>query len=239
MRYRSPSSILPWRVVPPASCKVSRVSQYSGYQPDWLLFAYRCFTFCAWPFQTIRLRSFLFLPVLNPTKPKFHGLGSSPFARRYLGNLNWLLFLWVLRCFSSPGLPLSYHHMTDGGLPHSDMHGSQDACSYPCLFAAYRVLHRLLAPRHPPYALIHLTYLRSFAFVFANVIYLNPKMLGSIHFKLIREAFFCFLFWWICFFAFLLLCSFQRSISERNILSKPNNARMCSTHAVTSVTHAP
>ena len=188
MRYRSPSSILPWRVVPPASCKVSRVSQYSGYQPDWLLFAYRCFTFCAWPFQTIRLRSFLFLPVLNPTKPKFHGLGSSPFARRYLGNLNWLLFLWVLRCFSSPGLPLSYHHMTDGGLPHSDMHGSQDACSYPCLFAAYRVLHRLLAPRHPPYALVHLTYLRSFAFVFANVICLNPKMLGSIHFKLIREA---------------------------------------------------
>ncbi len=41
------------------------------------------------------------------------------------------------------------------------------------------------------------------------------------------------------FFAFLLLCSFQRSISERNILSKPNNAWMCSTHAVTSVTHAP
>ena len=25
----------------------------------------------------------------------------------------------------------------------------------------------------------------------------------------------------------------------RDILSKPNNARMCSTHAVTSVTHAP
>ena len=78
--------------------------------------------------------------------------------------------------------------MTDGGLPHSDMHGSLDACSYPCLFAAYRVLHRLLAPRHPPYALVHLTYLRSCAFVFANVICLNPKMLGSIHFKLIREA---------------------------------------------------
>ena len=102
--------------------------------------------------------------------------------------------------------------MTDGGLPHSDMHGSLDACSYPCLFAAYRVLHRLLAPRHPPYALVHLTYLRSFAFVFANVISLNPKMLGSIHFKLIREAFFAFYFGEFVFFAFLLLCSFQRSI---------------------------
>ena len=149
--------------------------------------------------------------------------------------------------------------MTDGGLPHSDMHGSLDACSYPCLFAAYRVLHRLLAPGHPLYALVHLTYLRSFAFVFANVICLNPKMLGSIHFKLIREAnsfnevrtfvltivsvndksLTAYLYGEFVFFAFLLLCSFQRSISERNILSKPNNARMCSTHAVTSVTHAP
>ena len=140
------------------------------------------------------------MPVLNHRQPKLSGLGSSPFARRYLGNLIWLLFLRVLRCFSSPGLPLSYHHITDDGLPHSEMYGSLDACSLPYLFAAYRVLHRLLAPRHPPYALVHLTYLRSFAFVFANVICLNPKMLGSIHFKLIREAFFCFLFWWICFF---------------------------------------
>ncbi len=44
------------------------------------------------------------------------------------------------------------------GLPHSDMYGSIDACSSPYLFAAYRVLLRLLAPRHPPYALVHLTY---------------------------------------------------------------------------------
>jgi|APCry1669188970_1035186.scaffolds.fasta_scaffold32770_1 hypothetical protein len=32
------------------------------------------------------------------------GLGSSPFARRYLGNLCWFLFLQVLRWFSSLGL---------------------------------------------------------------------------------------------------------------------------------------
>ena len=31
------------------------------------------------------------------------GLGSSPFARRYLGNRGFFLFLRVLRCFSSPG----------------------------------------------------------------------------------------------------------------------------------------
>jgi hypothetical protein len=34
------------------------------------------------------------------------GLGSSPFARHYLGNHCYFLFLRVLRCFSSPGLPL-------------------------------------------------------------------------------------------------------------------------------------
>ena len=50
--------------------------------------------------------------------------------------------------------------MTDGGFPHSDIHGSRLACSSPWLFAAYRVLHRLLAPRHPPYALISLTMLQ-------------------------------------------------------------------------------
>ena len=32
----------------------------------------------------------------------YFGLGSSPFARRYLGNRSFFLFLRVLRCFSSP-----------------------------------------------------------------------------------------------------------------------------------------
>ena len=37
---------------------------------------------------------------------KLYWFGCFPFARRYLGNLGWFLFLRVLRCFSSPGLPL-------------------------------------------------------------------------------------------------------------------------------------
>ena len=40
------------------------------------------------------------------------------------------------------------------GFPHSDIHGSQDICSSPWLFAAYHVFLRLLVPRHPPCALI-------------------------------------------------------------------------------------
>ena len=47
--------------------------------------------------------------------------------------------------------------MNRGGLPHSEIFGSTPVCGSPKLFAAYHVLHRLLAPRHPPYALSSLT----------------------------------------------------------------------------------
>ena len=66
-----------------------------------------------------------------------HGLGSSAFARRYLRNHCYFLFLRLLRCFSSPG--------------------SLRMCSSPRLFAAYRVFHRLPVPGHPPCALLCLT----------------------------------------------------------------------------------
>ena len=43
--------------------------------------------------------------------------------------------------------------------PHSEIPGSKLVCSSPGLIAAYHVLHRLLTPRHPPYALNNLTLL--------------------------------------------------------------------------------
>ena len=43
--------------------------------------------------------------------------------------------------------------------PHSEICGSMVICTSPQLIAAYRVLHRLLMPRHPSYALSSLTYL--------------------------------------------------------------------------------
>ena len=50
-----------------------------------------------------------FLPQRGPTTPAppkdGTGLGSSPFARHYLGNHCYFLFLRVLRCFSSPRTP--------------------------------------------------------------------------------------------------------------------------------------
>ena len=47
--------------------------------------------------------------------------------------------------------------MSQRGFPHSEIPGSKLICSSPGLIAAYRVLHRLLAPRHSPYALSSLT----------------------------------------------------------------------------------
>ena len=47
---------------------------------------------------------------------------------------------------------------TYGGFPHSDIHVSMAICASTWLFAAYRVLLRLLVPRHSPYALNSLTF---------------------------------------------------------------------------------
>src|SRR5215510_5170867 len=103
---------------------------------------------------------------MGPTTPwcKHHGLGCSAFARRYWRNHYCFLFLWVLRWFTSPRCLRSTYGFSGGSFgisqrefPHSDIPGSKLVCSSPGLIAAYRVLHRLLAPRHSPYALSSLT----------------------------------------------------------------------------------
>ena len=101
----------------------------------------------------------------TPTSLRLSGLGSSRFARRYLGNRLFFLFLRVLRCFSSPGslypdyvFSWEYWPITASGLPHSEIPGSKPAFGSPRLFAACYVLHRLLTPRHSPCALCSLTF---------------------------------------------------------------------------------
>ncbi len=54
-----------------------------------------------------------------------------------------------------------YRPMTAGGFPHSDIHGSTLAYSSPWRIGVRPVLHRLLAPRHPPCALPIFTCRRS------------------------------------------------------------------------------
>jgi hypothetical protein len=79
-------------------------------------------------------------------------------------SLSCFLFLQVLRWFTSLRcLPhpyefrMGYLDITQGGFPHSDIPGSTPACGSPGLIAACHVLHRLLVPRHSPYALSSLT----------------------------------------------------------------------------------
>ena len=53
------------------------------------------------------------------------------------------------------------YHINSIRLPHSEIAGSELICSSPTLIAAYHVLHRLLAPRHPLCALTYLIPLRN------------------------------------------------------------------------------
>src|SRR5437879_8218532 len=100
----------------------------------------------------------------NPSRASTTGLGWPDFARRYFRDRGCFLFLRVLRCFSSPGLPRACARssvLRPMGLPHSEILGSQLVCSSPTLIPAYHVLRRLPVPRHPPCALTRLISLLS------------------------------------------------------------------------------
>ena len=100
------------------------------------------------------------LAVLQPRQCRnTGGLGSSPFARHYLGNHMLFSLPAGTKMFQFPAFA---HHVSGvtglqpAGLSHSDISGSKVICTSPELFAAYHVLHRLQEPRHPPYALSYL-----------------------------------------------------------------------------------
>ena len=85
-------------MVPPCSDRISRVPPYlfQPYFHSWI-FAYGAITHYGQTFQTV------------PLIQKLKVAGCSAFARHYLRNLGWFLFLRLLRCFSSPGsLYLTY-----------------------------------------------------------------------------------------------------------------------------------
>ena len=88
-------------------------------------------------------------------------MGSSLFARHYSGSRGFFPFLWVLRCFSSPACrscPMDSGTSTRAlprvGFPIRTSRDQGMVSSSPGLIAAAHVLHRLLAPRHPPCALV-------------------------------------------------------------------------------------
>ena len=88
---------------------------------------------------------------------------------------------------SVPRVPHAWlwiHHtlteVSSAGFPHSDISGSMDICSSPKLFAAYHVFHRLLVPRHPPCALLRLTFSSSALYLLKDGCLLPFPSVGGI-----------------------------------------------------------
>ena len=140
-------------MVPADSRRISRVPRYSGA----CLFNIHRISPKGLSPASARLSSRFGYPgyqicrqVLQPRMMRCHisGLGSSAFARHYLRNHCYFLFLRVLRCFSSPGSPPTsvgcrsrLRRVAPFGNPRLD--------GYLPLTAAYRSLSR---PSSPPRA---------------------------------------------------------------------------------------
>ena len=135
-RFRLPGSHRPWPVVPDRSTNAlvcDSPTRRSGRPYNPAVHARR--------FGLVRVRSPLLTESLLFSVPAgtemvhFPALSSMAyvFSHEYLG-------------------------INRGGFPHSEISGSTPVCGSPKLIAACHVLHRLLAPRHPPYALSSLTF---------------------------------------------------------------------------------
>ena len=88
------------------SYEISRVSHYSGFISPSLSFRLQDSHLLWSTFPDSSSNLVLgFIDNPNPKCITTLGLGSSYFARHYFRNRFYFLFLWVLRCFSSPRSP--------------------------------------------------------------------------------------------------------------------------------------
>ena len=155
-------------MVPAYSIKVSRVSMYSGYRHVNSPFAYGAFTLCGLLSQNSSARiieSIMRSDPRNARTPVWalprslaatYGIDVSFSSSGYLDvSVPRVPFhkLWI-------HLWMTVVHTA--GFPHSEISGSKDICSSPKLIAAYHVFHRLSVPRHPPCALLRLTFVCPF-----------------------------------------------------------------------------
>ena len=150
-------------MVPACSRKVPRVSRYSGSRLVCFPFVYGTFTLSGLLSQN---RSTRITESITRSEPRSARTPVWPLSISLAATLE------IDVSFSSSGyLDVSVHRVPpaylwiqyavtevlSAGFPHSDISGSMDICSSPKLFAAYHVFHRLLVPRHPPYALSCMT----------------------------------------------------------------------------------
>ena len=149
-------------MVPPYSDQVSRVWPYSGSCAASVVFTYATLTLFGVLSHTLRLTTRVLKAVHTPNV-FLHSVWPLPrsLATTYGISVDFSSSPYL--DVSVQAVPLIYlfiqymiRTLLMRGLLHSDTLGSIRACRSPRLFAAYRVLLRLLMPRHPPCALISL-----------------------------------------------------------------------------------
>ena len=148
-----------------ASRKVSRAPRYSGisfesgsFSPTWLSHSMAPLS------RGLRLTTGLVTLLLRalqpPPNPKVRWVWAVPISLATTFGIEFLSLPPGTEMVHFPGLAhtrLCIQRAVTGVYPvgflHSDIPGSMPACGSPKLIAACHVLHRLLLPRHPPYAL--------------------------------------------------------------------------------------
>ena len=151
-------------MVPVDSDKISRVSPYSGYHTEFIIFRlqdYHLLRSRFPPSSTILWLSYSLCKVLQPQLVSWFGL--FPFRSPLLRKSIFLSLPPVTKMFQFAGLLLynyvfimQYLRIAIGGLPHSEISGSKRTYSSPKHIVVRHVLHQLLVPRHPPCALSNL-----------------------------------------------------------------------------------
>ena len=148
-------------MVPADSRRVPRAPRYSGFRYAPGGFAHGALTRCGRAFQPVTLASQAatarpYNPAGASPRPRF---GLVPVRSPLLGESLLFSLPPGTKMFQFPGFAPRHIGAVPprqgGGLPHSDTCGSTAGCASPQLFAASRVLRRLLEPRHPPCALVH------------------------------------------------------------------------------------
>jgi hypothetical protein len=140
----------------------------------------------------------------NPVHVNTHGLGSSPFARRYYGNRknllpehNGIMYCYIIVSFRKkvPYIAFFSWRYWDVSLPsvriclttdycsatvefpHSDISGYNGwLAPYQNISQPFHVLHRFLKPRHPPYTLSFLQ-----GMLYTKMEYAFPTIMCSVH----------------------------------------------------------
>ena len=137
-----------------------------GTRRSQLHVVYRAVTVSGRSFQIVRLHNWFVTPCDGPYNPSVqaHWFGLIRVRSPLLAESLLFSFPVGTEMVHFPTLSSTAYVFSGGfsgisqrGFPHSETPGSKLICSSPGLIAAYRVLHRLLVPRHSPYTLSSLT----------------------------------------------------------------------------------